>query len=351
MDRPRLSLPCLLLITLFLLAACGSQPPTATPVPAPTATPAPPPPPAYLAQVDFNFADQAEQADRTLVTSRPDFPAYASWTQSSHWYVLARDSSSDRLRAKVGPDARILPVTYMGDALGGTTAAFPVYTMILNRASVDVKANGAQETTRLLFNRAIGQVQNRAGILMFTVGEDQIYVVVAASYPAEKVLSLASFGKLEMIDAGTKQLADGAIVATSASPRLGALNLTDKNIYNTVAENSDFSSFQANPASALGTVGLLNFEVRPGSKIFDFSRDNRGKYTALLFDRQVLTSAQIAQPIKDKGQIEVKRWVGSSGHADMLRFVDLVNANPPQLFEARELNKSGNFVFSGSFIR
>ena len=340
----------LIVVTLLgvLLTACGNDKPTATSVPPPPATPAPPPPAAYLAQVDFDFADQAEQAQRTFVTSRPDFPAYASWTQSSHWYILARDSSDARLRDRAGKTARIFPVSYFGEALNeGTSAVFPAYMMILNRATVDVKANGAQEATKLLFNRAV-EIGIKAGLLLFTVGDDQIYLLAASSYPADRVMALASLGKLEMVGAGTKPLTDGAVVATSASPTLGDLKIQNSTVYSTVAENSDFASFGVGSRSG---TGQLNFEMRPGSKLFDYSRANIGKYTALVFDRQVVASAQFTTPVKERGQIQVNRFTGRNGQADLQRFVDLLNANPRQLFEAKELNRSPNFVYSGSFTR
>ncbi|HEX2915965.1 MAG TPA: hypothetical protein VH186_34705 [Chloroflexia bacterium] len=342
------SLVLLSLLLIALLTACGDDKPTATPAPPPTALPAPTPALAYLAVTDFKFSDEAEKAQRDFVTSNPDFPAYASWTESNHWYVIARDNNSDRLKNKAGSDARITPVNYIAETASPSTRdAYTAYSLKLNRSAVDVKAGGAKEAARLLFGRAVNQIGLRSGLLIFCTGDDQINVIVPAALTADQVLALASLGKLELISVGDKSLADGTIVATSDSPALGDLKPANPTTYTTLADNSEIARVQAN----VSTVQLpaLNLELRSGNKVFDYSRANIGKYTALVFDRQVLSSAQIAAAIKDRAQIQVPRWAGASGQADMQRFIDLINANPQQLFEAKEVNKTPNFVFVGSF--
>ncbi len=336
----------ILILIGLLLAACGDSTPTTKPTAAPTTTPAPPPPPAYLSIVDFKFADQAEKAHRELVTSRPNFPAYASWTESNHWYVLVRDSSADRLQERVGKDGRVFPVTYLAEGLNGR-AGTAAYMLVLNRTAVDIKASGIKEAGQLLFGRAAKE-GIQGGLLIFTLGNDQIYVLVASGYRPEQVMALASLGKVELVSAGAKSLPDATIVATSANPMLGDLKLKDATVYPTLAENSDFASFGTGGGVS---NGLLRFELRPGSKVYEYSRANPGKYAALVFDRQVIASAQISGPIRDKGALQVPRWAGPSGQADMQRFVDLMNANPPQLFEAKELNKTPGLIYSGSFTR
>src|SRR4051812_9636128 len=84
-----------LLLGALVLAACGGEtatPPATTPTAAPTPIPAPATAPAYLAWTDFKFADEAEKAHQDLLKSRPDFGAWASWTESNRWYFLVKDS-------------------------------------------------------------------------------------------------------------------------------------------------------------------------------------------------------------------------------------------------------------------
>lgn len=344
----------LLLACVATLAACGGEAKpaaTAGPTPAPTAIPSPNPAPAYLAWTDFKYADEAEQAALALVKSRPDFPAWASWTESNRWYLLVKDTGPDHLKAKVGKDATINPVPFIAEAQTGTGGGYQAYVLNLNRVSVDIKAGGAKEAARLLFNRAIQQSQIANGLLVFTLGDDQIFALVPAGVSPERVLPLASVGKLEMVGAGSKSIADGSIVATSASPLLGGLALKDTTTYQTVADNHDFISFKGSSNNLAGTAPVLSFDLRPNSKIFEYSRANLGKYAALVFDHQVISSAIIGAALKDKGQMQVPRWAGANGQADMQNFVDFMNANPPQLFEAKTLDTSANFVFSGSFTR
>lgn len=342
-----------LLVSAGVLAACGGEnaTPTATsPTVAPTAIPAPATALAYLAWTDFKYADEAEKAHQTLASSRPDFGAWASWTVSNRWYLLVRDSSPDRLKARVGKDANMAPVTYIAEAQAtGSTGNFQAYVLNLDRQTVDIKAGGAKEAARLLFNRAVQQSGITAGLLVFTLDDDKIYTILPAATTPEKVMPLSSVGKLEMVGAGTKSLDDGTIIATSASPLLGGLALKDPTTYPTVADNHDFVSFKGAATNFSGGSPVLNFELRPNSKIFEYSRANLGKYVSLVFDRQVISSGVIGAALKDKGQMPVPRWAGASGQADMQRFIDFMNANPPQLFEAKELNTSLNFAFSGSF--
>ena len=163
-------------------------------------------------------------------------------------------------------------------------------------------------------------------------------------------MSLASFGKVELVSAGAKALTDSSIVNTSASPAIGGPALKITTTYQTIAQNSDFASFKANSNTNQYT-GILGFQLQPGSKVFDYSRSNIGQFATLIFDRQVIASAQIAQPIKDSGQIQVVRWGGSSGYADMQRFISVVTANPAQLYEAKEEPCKCQLAFSGSFTR
>jgi hypothetical protein len=353
--RPQLKLAFLISLMLLgsaWLSACGGESsPTTGPTVAPTAIPAPARAAAYLAWTDFKFADEAEKAHRSLAVSRPDFPAWASWTESNRWYVLVKDNDSDRLRIKTGKDATITPVSYIAEAqVGGAAGSYQAYIMDLNRETVDIKAGGAKEAARLLFNRAVQQSGINAGLIVFTLGDDKIFTILPATTAPEKVLPLSSVGKLEIVGAGTKSLADGTIVATSNSPLLGGLALKDTTTYQTVADNRDFVSFRGGAAANVaGTNPVLNFELRPSSKIFEYSRANLGKYASLVFDRQVITSGIIGAPLKEKGQMPVPRWAGPGGQADMQRFIDFMNASPPQLFEAKELGTSANFVFNGSF--
>ena len=339
-----------LLVAGLVLAACGDSTPTAKPTATPTLAPVVTPPLAWLAEADFNFADQAEKAERDLVNSRPNFPAYATWTVSNRWYLMVRDSNTDRLIQQAGKDARITPVTYVGEALPKGRGTTEAYALDLNRTTVDVKAGGAKEAAQILFNRAVRQQGIQDGLLVFTLGSDQIYILMPSSVSAEQALALTSMGKVEIVSAGTKNLAADTIITTSASPSLGTLKLKDTNVYDTLAENSDFASFAAGPAiPGSAAPGVLKFELRSGAKVFDYTRANQGKYAALVFDHQVLSSAVINAAIKDRGQMQVPRWAGSAGQADMQRFIDLMNANPPQIFEAKELDKSPGFVYSGSF--
>lgn len=343
-----------LLFCVLTLAACGSEnTPTATvkPTVAPTAIPNPAPVPAYLAWTDFKYADEAEKAEQTLVNSRPDFPAWATWTESNRWYLLVKDENADRLKARAGKEATVTPVSFIAEAQTSATKSYQAYVLNLDRVSVDIKAGGAKEAARLLFNRAIQQSQITNGLLVFTLGDDRIFALLPATVAPESVLPLSSVGKLEIIGAGTKNLADGAIIATSASPILGGLDLQDTTTYQTVADNHDFVSFKGNPNNLTGATPVLSFDLRPNSKIFEYSRANLGKYASLVFDRQVISSAVIGQALKDKGQMQVPRWAGTGGQADMQRFLDYMNANPPQLFEAKSLDTSQNFVYSGSFAR
>ncbi len=333
------------------LAACGDSTPTVRPVPA-TATPAPPAPLAYLADTEFKFSDEAEKANRTLLNSRPDFPAYASWTQSNHWYLLVRDSSAERLQQRVGKDARILPVTYLGESLNTRGGSSEAYMLTLNRVTVDVKAAGAKEAGQLLFNRASRQFGLQNGLLVFALGNDQIFVLATTAFSPEKVLGLASVGKVELVSLGDKNLADGTVIATSANPALGNLKLKDTTTYNTLAENSDFSSFAArNQVQGSSLPGILDFQMRTGAKLYDYTRANIGKSIGLVFDRQIVTSARISAAIKDKGEVQVPRWAGPGGQADMQRFIDMMNANPPQLFESKTLYKIPTWGYSGTFTR
>ncbi len=343
-----------LLLSSGLLAACGGESPTPTatsPTVGPTAIPAPTSALAYLAWTDFKYADEAEKVHQALTRSRPNFGAWASWTESNRWYLLVKDSNSDRLKARVGKDATITPVTYIAEAQasGKTTGSFQAYVLNLNRATVDIKAGGAKEAARMLFNRAVQQSSITAGLLVFTLDNDKIYTILPATTPPDKVMPLSSVGKLEMVGAGTKNLDDGTIIATSASPLLGGLALKDPLTYPTVADNHDFVSFKGAATNFSGTSPVLNFELRPNSKIFEYSRANLGKYASLVFDRQVISSGVIGAALKDKGQMPIPRWAGAGGQADMQRFIDFMNSNPPQLFEAKELNTSPDFAFSGSF--
>ena len=335
------------------LAACGGEttPTAVRPTAAPTAIASPAPALAYLAWTDFKYADEAEQAEQTLVSSRPDFPAWASWTESNRLFILARDTNPDRLKTRAGKDATITPVSFIAEAQTGAARSYQAYVLNLDRVSVDIKAGGAKEAARLLFNRAVQQSQITNGLLVFTLGDDKIFALLPASVTPEKVLPLSSVGKLEIVGAGARNLTDGTIVATSASPLLGGLALEDTTTYPTVADNRDFVSFKGSPNDFSGSSPVLSFDLRPNSKIFEYSRANLGKYAALVFDRQVISSAVIGQALKDKGQMQVPRWAGAGGAADMQRFIDLMNANPPKLFEAKTLDTSANFIYSGSFTR
>ncbi|MBN9392057.1 MAG: hypothetical protein J0I20_28730 [Chloroflexi bacterium] len=344
----------LLLVCMVTLAACGGEATTTatvSPTAAPTAIPAPDSAPAYLAWTDFKYADEAEQASQAVVKSRPDFPAWASWTESNRWYLLVKDSSSDRLKAKVGKDATISPVPFVAEAQAAAAGSYQAYALNLERVSVDIKAGGAKEAAQMLFNRAIQQSQIASGLLVFALGDDQIFALLPKGVSSEKVLPLASVGKLEMVGAGSKSLDDGTIIATSASPALGGLTLKNMTTYQTVADNHDFISFKGSANNLTGAIPVLSFDLRPNSKIFEYSRANLGKYAALVFDHQVISSAVIAAALKDKGQMQVPRWAGAGGQADMQRFIDFMNANPPQLFEAKTLDTSANFVYSGTFTR
>lgn len=345
-------LTLLLLVSALALAACGGE--TATPAPttptaALTAIPAPAAAPAYLGWADFTYADEAEKAYQDLLKARPDFGAWASWTESNRWYLLVKDSSADRLKARLGKGATVEPVSYMAEAqAAGKNGSFQAYVLNLNRATVDIKAGGARDAARLLFNRAIQQSGLTAGLVVFSLGDDQIYAILPATTTPENVLPLSSVGKLEMVGAGDKNLDAGTVIATSGSPLLGGLALKDTTTYQTVADNRDFVAFRGNSAVTGGNP-VLNFDLRPNSKIFEYSRANVGKYASLVFDRQVISSGVIGAALKDKGQMAVPRWAGVSGQADMQRFIEFMNANPPQLFEAKELGTSANFIFSGSF--
>ncbi len=352
-------LPILLWIAWFIafsLAACGDTSPTARPPVTvnTTVTPLPQaaPPPGWLAMVDFNFADEAERAHRDLLAARPDLTAWASWTHSNQWFVLARDSSPDRLKERAGATARVFPVTYLAEAHGNqNNSAYPVFVLNLSRATLDVKAGGAKEAARLLFGRAINQLGLKSGLLVFCVGDDQLYTLLPSSTPPEKVAAMASLGKLEMVAAGPKALADGLIVTTSFSPQpIGDLKLKETSLYQTLVEPAGFARLQAKSGGPAGRP-TLNFELRPGSKLFEYSRANIGQFAALVFDRQVLASAQLTQAIKDKGEFQVLRWAGTGGQTDMQRFVDLINMQPPQVFEAKEVNEAKNFILSGTFTR
>jgi hypothetical protein len=341
----------LLLLASYGLAACGGEnTPTVPPTVAPTVIPAPATAPAYLSWTDFTFADEAEKAQQALAGSRPNFAAWATWTESNRWYVLVKGSDLEGLKAKVGKDATVTPVPYIAEAqAAGNTGRYQAYILNLNRETVDIKAGGAKEAARMLFNRAVQQSGITAGLIVFTLGDDKIYTILPAVTTPEKVLPLSTIGKLEMVGTGTKSLDDSAIIATSGSPLLGGLTLPDTTTYPTIADNSDFISFRGVGSNLSGASPALNFELRPSSKIFEYSRANLGKYASLVFDRQVISSGIIGAALKDSGQMPVPRWAGPGGQADMQRFLDFMNANPPQLFEARELNTSANFAFSGSF--
>lgn len=341
-----------LVLASLLLAACGDSSPTARPTVGPTATPQAAPPLAYLAEVTFSFADQAEKAQRDLTTAQPGFPAYASWSEGNRWFVLARDSNTDRLRDVAGKDARIFPVTFLAEAQAGLSQVsnYPAYQLILNRTTVDVKAGGIKEAAQLIYGRAVNQLNLRNGLLIFTVADDQIYVLVPASAGPEQVMALASLGKLELVGTGTKNLADGTITLTSTSPALSDLKPKDATTYQTLAANNDFAALRA-AGGQEGTRPALSFELRSGAKVFEYSRANIGKFMALVFDRQVISSASIGSAIKDRGEIVVPRWASPGGQADLQRFVELVNANPPQIFEAKEAPRTTSLVVSGSFTR
>ncbi len=353
--RPKLAPLTLLIIgltlTSLLLAACGDSSPTPKPTVAPTATASPPPPPAWLAQVDFDFADEAEKAQREFVTSRPDFAAWVGWTENNHWFVLVRDNQPDKLRQKLGRESRLTPVTYLADALSSAdTRIISAYSLILSRTSVDVKAGGAKEAARALFNRAVNGLKINGGLLIFTLGDDQLRALVLSTYSPEQILPLASLGKLEVVGAGTENLADNSVVTTSNSPLLGDLKPKNARQYQTVADNNDFGTFGVGASSAVGAASL-SFELRPGSRVYDYTRANIGKYLTLVLDRQVVASVPIRAAIRDKGEMQATRWASLSGREDLQNFVTLLNAQPRQLFEAKELVKTNNLVFSGSLTR
>jgi hypothetical protein len=334
----------------LLLSACGDSSPTAKPTvtPQPTPTPAPP---AYMADVEFKFADEAEKAHSAFTASQPDFAAYISWTESNHWYVLARDNTPDRLKERVGKDAKITATTYVGEALSGK-GAMGAYAITLNRTTVDTKTSGAKEAAKMLYNRAVQVLSVRNGLIVFSLGNDQIHVLMPSSSSAEQVLGLSTFGKLELVAAGSTGITDGKIINTSATPPVGDLKLKDTNTYKTLIETSDFGTFAIGPEQSTSMpTGILRFELRSGAKVYDYTRANLGSYMALVFDRQVLSSAVIKSAIRDKAEINVRRWVGSAGQTEMQRFVDLMNATPPQVFESKEVLKSPTLVFSGSFAR
>src|SRR5690349_15646196 len=97
-------LAAVLLLCVIALAACGgeSTPTAVRATVAPTAIPSPAPALAYLAWTDFKYADEAEKAEQTLVSSHPDFPAWASWTESNRLYTLVKDANPERLKARAG---------------------------------------------------------------------------------------------------------------------------------------------------------------------------------------------------------------------------------------------------------
>ena len=137
------------------LTACGNDAPTATPVPKPSPTAAPPPPPAYLAQVDFDFSDQASKPNWDAGEWQPGFPAYATWTQSSHWFILARDSDDKRLKSASRTKRPDFSSGLCRKSLNASVKVYPAYMLVLSRSSLDVKASGAQDTAKLLFNRTV----------------------------------------------------------------------------------------------------------------------------------------------------------------------------------------------------
>src|SRR5438045_8210231 len=89
-----------LIFTGLALVSCGDDTPTARPTVPPTAIPQPPAPPAYLAISDYKFADQADKALVNFLSTRPDFPGFATWTQNNHWYILARGLTNEQLKEK-----------------------------------------------------------------------------------------------------------------------------------------------------------------------------------------------------------------------------------------------------------
>lgn len=339
-----IALACLLISG---LVACGESSPTAKPAPTvqPTATPSPPP--AYFAQVDFNFSDEAEKALRDFIRNGPPFATYATWTEGNKWLLIVKDSSNSQLRQVAGKDARIFPVTYLATALRESPReTFAAYAIPLTRSNPEVRSEGAKAIVQRLFNKAVssGIMQ---GVLSFSVGDDLAYVVVPATQPVERVLPLASVGKLEIVAAGEKALPDDSVIATTSSPSLNNLNLPMSTTYTTLADNDNFSSIttNANP----NVLPTLQFSIKSSNQLFEYSRNNLNKYIALVLDRRVIMSGQLSTTLRDKAVFSLPRFATAQGRNEINQLVELVNAKPSQLFETKEIVKSPVFAYSGSF--
>jgi hypothetical protein len=334
------------LMLALLLAACGESKPLPTWPPAPPtpkASPSPTPalPAAYFASRDYPFPDDAERALFDFVQKGPPFQNYFTWTEGARWQLVAKENDAAKMRAVVGAEARIFPVTYFLDGLNaGQRGNFGALVIPLNRASLNVQANGAKEIIQQLFGRAqTGGV--RQGLLTFAVSDDLAYAIVPGNTPAELVLQLASVGKLEVVSVGDKALAENTIVATSRSPVLSDFKPKEANVYDTLLSNDDFTSIES---GNVNNSPALKFEIKPGTpRLFEYTRSNVGKYTALVFDRVVLSSARISTPVRERAQYVVPRFGGVNGNADMQRLLGMVNGKPSQLFEAKEVFRSTLF--------
>jgi hypothetical protein len=330
----------------LLLAACGESKPLPTWPPAPPtpkATPSPTPVPsaAYFASRDYPFADDAERALLDFVQKGPPFQNYFTWTEGNRWQVVAKESDAAKMRGAVGAEARIFPVTYFLDGLNaGQRGNYGALILPLSRASLNVQANGAKEIIQQLYGRAqTGGV--RQGLLTFAVSDDLAYAIVPRDTPAELVLQLASVGKLEVVSVGDKALPENTIVTTSKSPVLSDFKPKEANVYDTLLANEDFTSIEG---GNVNNAPALKFEIKPGTpRLFEYTRSNLGKYTALVFDRVVLSSARISTPVRERAQYIVPRFSGANGNADMQRLLGMVGAKPSQLFEAKEVFRSTLF--------
>ncbi len=160
--------------------------------------------------------------------------------------------------------------------------------------------------------------------------------------PEEVVASVKQTGLLEFVDFGSSPLPDGTVIKTdqgapgTATPASDTTTKPADRVYHTVMTGTALQSVLVQPNTSGGGYEIAFTLKSDSSKLFsDFTRDNTGKYLAIVLDKKVISAPTIRTQISDGAGVIQGKYdlAGANAFAVQLRYGSL--PVPIQVAESR----------------
>jgi preprotein translocase subunit SecD len=140
--------------------------------------------------------------------------------------------------------------------------------------------------------------------------------------PEEAIASVKQTGLLEFVDFGSSKLPDDTMIKTdqgnpgSATPASDTTTAALDRVYHTVMTGTALQTVAVQPVQT-GSGYEISFTLKPDSKqIFsDFTRDNTGKYLAIVLDKKIISSPTINSQISDGSGVITGNYTLDSANA------------------------------------